>query len=307
MVDRKKIMLRTSWISVIGNALLSLLKVIVGIVAGSMAVVSDGVDSASDVVTSLIILLISSIVSRPPNSKYVYGREKAENVASTVLSFVIFFMGCQIVVTSAEHVIYQKTGELPSMPAIWVTVASIAGKLLLSWYQFRQGKRVDSSMLKANAINMRNDVIISGGVLVGLACTFLLDLPVLDPVIAGLIGLYIVWSAVGIFRSANVALMDGVDDTSIYNRIIEAVERVPGAYHPHRIRSRQIGNQYHIVLDIEADGRLSLTEAHQIAQDVENSIKNSIENTYDIVVHVEPKGSSHCAEKYGISRNELKV
>jgi cation diffusion facilitator family transporter len=305
MVDRKKILQRTSWISIIGNALLSLLKVVVGILSGSMAVLSDGLDSASDVVTSVIILFTSSIVSRPPNSKYVYGREKAENIASTILSFVIFFMGCQIVITSAEHILYRKSLELPSMLAIWVTITSIAGKLLLSWYQFRQGKKVDSSMLKANAINMRNDVIISGGVLAGLACTFLLNIPVLDSVIAGFIGLYIIGSAIGIFRDANVVLMDGMDDISVYNKIIDAVEKVPGAYHPHRIRSSRIGNRHNIVLDIEADGRLSLTEAHQIAQDVENSIKNSIENIYDIVVHVEPKGSSHCAEKYGISRDAL--
>ncbi len=305
MVDRKKILLRTSWISIIGNAVLSLLKVVIGILSGSMAVLSDGLDTVSDVVTSIVILYTSSIVSRPPNSKYVYGREKAENVASTILSFVIFFMGCQIVVTAAEQIIFEKAKELPSMLAVWVTIVSIVGKLLLAWYQFYQGKRVDSSMLKANAINMRNDVVISGGVLVGLACTFLLNVPILDAVVAILIGLYVVWSAIGIFRDANVALMDGIDDTSVYNKIIEAVECVPGAFNPHRIRSRKIGNMYSIVLDVEADGQLSLTEAHQVAQNVEDSINNHIENIYDIVVHVEPKDSTHCAEKYGISKDKL--
>jgi cation diffusion facilitator family transporter len=214
-------------------------------------------------------------------------------------------MGCQIVVSSAERVFSRESHELPSLQAIWVTVVSIAGKLLLSWYQFHQGKRVDSSMLKANAINMRNDVVISGGVLAGLGCTFLLDIPVLDPVIAAVIGIYIIWSAIGIFRDANLVLMDGISDTSVYNRIIEAVEKVPGAFNPHRIRIRQIGNMYNIVLDVEVDGGLSLTEAHQIAQDVENSIKGCIENIYDIVVHVEPKGTVHCAEKYGISKDLL--
>ena len=307
MIDRKKILLRTSWISIIGNVVLSLLKVIVGVISGSMAVLSDGLDSASDVVTSAVILFTSSIISRPPNANYVYGREKAENIASTILSFVIFFMGCQIVVASAKQIIYDQAQELPSMLAIWVTIVSIIGKLLLAWYQFHQGKLADSSMLKANAINMRNDVIISGGVLIGLACTFLLHIPILDPIIAGLIGIYIICSAIGIFRDANVALMDGISDVSIYNKIIEAVERVPGAYHPHRIRSSQIGNMYNIVLDIEADGNLSLTEVHLIAQNVENSIKKSIENIYDIVVHVEPKDSSHCVEKYGISKDVLEA
>jgi cation diffusion facilitator family transporter len=305
MADKKKILLHTSRISVIGNALLSLLKVVIGIISGSMAVLSDGLDSASDVVTSTVMLFTCSIISRPPNSRYVYGREKAENVASTILSFVIFFVGCQIIVTSTEQIVWQKAKELPSMPAIWVTIVSIAGKLLLSWYQFHQGKRVGSPMLKANAVNMRNDVIISVGVLIGLACTFLLNIPVLDPVVAGMIGIYIVWSAIGIFRDANLVLMDGISDTSVYHRIIEAAESVPGAFNPHRIRLQQIGNMYNIVLDIEVDGGLSLTEAHQLAQDVENSISNCIENIYDIVVHVEPVGTLHRAEKYGISKDKL--
>ena len=306
-MDRKKILLRTSWISVVGNAALSLLKIVTGIVSGSMAVLSDGIDSASDVITSTVILFTSSIISRPPNSKYVYGRGKAESIASTILSFVIFFMGCQIVVSAGEQIIYSKAKELASMQAIWVTVASIAGKLLLAWYQFMQGKRVASSMLKANAINMRNDVIISVGVLVGLACTLWLKMPILDPIVALLIGLYIIWSAIGIFRDANVELMDGIEDVSVYKKIIEAVECVPGAYNSHRIRSSRVGNRYHIVLDIEVDGQMTLNEAHRISQAVEDSITKSIEHIYDIVVHVEPKGISQIAEKYGISREELTI
>jgi cation diffusion facilitator family transporter len=189
--------------------------------------------------------------------------------------------------------------------AVWVTVASIIGKLLLALYQFRQGKRAESSMLKANAINMRNDVIISTGVLLGLACTFILKTPVLDPIMALLISIYILYSAIGIFREANRVLMDGIADISIYNRIIKATEAVQGAYNPHRIRSHQTGNMYNIVLDIEVDSALPLSEAHRIAQKVEDSIKQSVDNVYDIVVHVEPMGYTHDEEKYGVSKDNL--
>jgi cation diffusion facilitator family transporter len=305
VMDRERILLRASWISVVGNMVLSLVKVVAGFVSGSMAVLSDGLDSAADVVTSVIILFTSSIVSRPPNSKFVYGREKAENVASTVLSFVIFFMGSQLVVSAGGRILGGGVRELPSVLAIWVTVASIVGKLLLAWFLFCQGGRTGSSMLKANAVNMRNDVIISAGVLLGLVCTFVLNMPALDAVIALLIGVYILWSAIGIFRDANVVLMDGLEDVSVYDRIIEAVERVPETSNPHRIRSRQIGNRYSIVLDIEVDGRLSLMEAHRIAQRVEDSIRENIANIYDIVVHVEPKGIKHDTERYGISKKDL--
>jgi cation diffusion facilitator family transporter len=305
MENRKKIMLRTSWISVLGNAFLSLLKIVIGIVSGSLAVLSDGLDSASDVITSIVILIATPIISRPPNSKFAYGQEKAENVASTILSFVIFFMGCQMLVTSVSKLIHPEVVRMPATIAIWATVISIAGKLLLALYQFQQGKRVGSSMLKANAINMRNDVIISTGVLLGLGFTFILKLPVLDPIIALVISLYIIYSSVGIFKEANVVLMDGISDTSIYEKIIRSAEQVPGAYNPHRIRSQQIGNMYNIVLDIEVDGDLPLKNAHHIAQEVEDSIKQTVDNVYDIVVHVEPMGDKHCEEKYGISKDNL--
>jgi len=120
--------------------------------------------------------------------------------------------------------------------------------------------------------------------------------------VALLISIYIIYSAIGIFRQANVALLDGVDDTSVYDRIIAAAEKVPGAFHPHRIRSSHIGNRYHIVLDIEVDGSLSLIEAHRIAQQTEDSIKQSVENVYDIVIHVEPRGCEHCVEPFGVSK-----
>jgi len=298
-------MLRTSWISVIGNALLSLLKIVAGLLSGSLAVLSDGLDSASDVFTSLVILVATPIISRPPNSKYAYGREKAENIASTLLSFVIFFMGGQMFIAAAGKIIHPEIAEMPSMLAIWVTVISIFGKLLLALYQFRQGKRVQSQMLQANAVNMRNDVIISGGVLLGLGFTYILKIPILDTVTALLISIYIIYSAIGIFREANLVLLDGIDDTTVYNKIIAAVELVPGACNPHRIRSRHIGNRYHIVLDIEADGSLSLTDAHRIAQQAEDAIRRSVENVYDIVIHVEPLGGKHCEEPFGISPENL--
>jgi cation diffusion facilitator family transporter len=305
MENRKKILLVTSWVSVGGNILLSLLKTGTGILSGSLAVLSDGLDSASDVVISIVLLIATPIISRPPSSKYVYGHEKAESVASTILSFVIFFMGCQMLIASVQKLIHTEQAQMPSTLAIWATLASIAGKLLLSLYQFQQGKRAESSMLKANAINMRNDVIISCGVLLGLACTFLLKIPVLDPIVALLISLYILWSAVGIFREANVVLMDGLSDTSIYDQIIRATEAIPGAQNPHRIRSHRTGIMYSIVLDIEVDGNLPLAEAHRIAQKVEDNIKQSVANVYDIVVHVEPAGYTHDEEKYGVNKNNL--
>jgi cation diffusion facilitator family transporter len=303
--SREKVLVRTSWISVFGNTILSLSKVVVGIAGGSMAVLGDGIDSATDVVISLMTLFTARIMSRPPNAKYVYGYEKADNVATKALSFVIFFAGIQMLLSTSRSILYSEVRELPSTMVIYVTIFSIAGKFLLAWNQLQQGKKVHSPMLIANAKNMRNDVLISTGVLLGLLFTFILKMPVLDSVTGLLISLYIIKSSIGIFKESNVALMDGVSDTSVYEQIIVAAENVPGAYNPHRIRSRQLGNRYMIVLDVEADGNLTLYQAHEIAQQVEESIKKSVDNVYDIVVHVEPKDSCHQAEKFGIDKSTV--
>ena len=304
-VSREKVLIRASWVSTIGNTVLSVSKIAIGLIAGSLAVLGDGIDSATDVIISVVMIFTARIMNRPPSRKYVYGYEKAEGIATKVLSLVIFYAGIQMLISSLQSMFSEEPRALPSMLAIWVTVFSIAGKLLLALYQYRQGKKVNSSMLTANAVNMRNDVLISTGVLVGLVFTFALDLPILDSVTGLIISLFIIKSSVGIFIDSNVELMDGVQDETVYNKIFEAVERVPEASNPHRVRSRQIGGMYMIVLDVEADGGITLNEAHEIAQQVENSIKGAIENVYDIVVHVEPEGKCHAEEKFGIDPDML--
>ena len=301
-MSREKILIRTSWISTIGNAVLSVSKIIVGLLAGSLAVLGDGIDSATDVIISVVMIFTARIMSRPPSKKYVFGYEKAESIATKILSLVIFYAGVQMLLSSVESIFSDEVKEIPSAIAIYVTVFSIAGKLLLALYQYKQGKKINSSMLTANAINMRNDVIISSGVLLGLIFTFIFKLPILDSITWLIISLFIIKSSISIFMDSNVELMDGVKDVNIYNKIFEAVEKVPGAGNPHRVRSRMIGNLYNITLDIEVDPQMTLMQAHEIADAVEKSIENSIDNVYDILVHVEPAGKCQTDEKFGIDK-----
>ncbi|MDH6304697.1 cation diffusion facilitator family transporter [Parabacteroides sp. PF5-5] len=303
--SKEKVLMRTSWISTIGNAILSVAKIVIGLASGSLAVLGDGIDSATDVVISVVMIFTARIMNRPPDSKYVYGYEKAEGIATKILSLVIFYAGVQMLVSSVQSIFSEEPRQLPATIAIYVTLFSIIGKLGLAFYQYRQGKKIGSSMLIANAMNMRNDVLISASVLLGLFFTFILKMPILDSVTGLIVSFFILKTSISIFMDSNAELMDGVKDVSIYNKIFDAVERVPGASNPHRVRSRLIGNMYMIDLDVEADGNLSLNEAHHIAHEVEKSIKASIENVYDIVVHIEPKGKHHPAEKFGIGKENL--
>lgn len=296
---------KASWVSIWGNAFLSVLKIVVGLVSGSLAVVADGIDSASDIVTSIITLLTAKIISKPPDIRFPYGYEKADTIASKALSFIIFFAGAQLAISTFGKLIANEMRSMPSEIAIYVTVISIGGKLLLALYQFKVGKKVNSSMLIANAKNMQNDVIISLSVLVGLIFTFIFKLPILDIITAFAVSGWIMYVAFKIFLQSNRELMDGVEDTGIYAKIFEASKQVNGVSNPHRVRVRQISGAYLIAIDIEVDGDLSVIESHQIAHQLEDALKNTIENIYDIIIHIEPMGTIDPHQPYGVSKEDV--
>jgi cation diffusion facilitator family transporter len=296
---------RASWVGIGGNAFLAILKIVIGLVAGSLAVVADGIDSSSDILTSVITLITARIMAKPPNIHFPYGYAKADTIATKGLSFIIFFAGAQLMITSIRKLLVGGPSEIPSLIAIFVTMFSIAAKLLLARYQFRIGKKVQSAMLIANGKNMQNDVIISSSVLVGLFFTQILKLPVIDTIAALAVSVWILKVAFEIFMQTNTDLMDGIKDSSIYNKIFDVIDTVPGVKNPHRVRVRKIGSQLMVAIDIEIDGNLSLYEAHHLSHNVEKSLKEKIDNVFDVAIHIEPIGDNTQEKDVGLSRDTI--
>lgn len=296
---------KAALVSSVGNALLAAAKIVIGLISGSLAVISDGLDSAGDVISSVIMVFTARLMKKPPNIKYPYGYDRAESVASKAIAFFIFFAGSQLVVSAVEMIVSNETHVISGKLAIIVTIISLAGKAMLAIHQRRAGKKLSSHMLSANARNMQGDILISSGVLVGLFFSVVFELYIIDLVLGLIIGLYIMWTAYKIFITSSTELMDGLQDPSVYNKVFRAISRVKGVYNPHRVRIRQIGNQYVVAVDVEVDGSITVNKSHEIAGQVENSIKTSIPNVYDILVHMEPYGKSEKNEKFGISRENL--
>lgn len=292
-------------IALVGNGILAILKLVAGTLSGSMAVLADGIDSGTDVLISLVSLVATRVMAKPSDAEHPFGHGRAETIATNILAFVVFFAGAQLAINTIGDLIAGTTRELPATFALWVTIISIVGKLLLALNQFQVGKSMDSPMLIANGKNMRNDVLISVAVLVGLGSTYLLKLPILDTVFALIVSGFIVKTAVGIFLEVNTELMDGNTDQSLYRTLFEAVRSVEGANNPHRARIRRLANNLAIDLDIEVDGNLNVSEGHCIAVLVESAIKERIKDVYDIMVHVEPLGSCEKEERFGLSEEEL--
>jgi len=305
MAIREQEIKKASWVGIYGNAALSALKVTAGLISGSLAVVADGVDSSSDIITSIITLITVSLLMKPFDKKYPYGYDKADTIATKALSFIIFFAGAQLLIATVQKFIHGSVTVAPTPLAIYVTVISIAGKLVLSLHQFKAGKRTGSSMLIANGKNMQNDVVISVSVLLGLAGVYIFKVPLLDTITAFLVSLWVLRVAYKIYMQTSIELMDGTKDCTIYNKIFEVIDSVEGAHHPHRVRARSIGHKIMIAIDLEVDGELSLREAHEIAHKVESALKQNIENVFDVAIHVEPIGDQIEEKAFGISKTSL--
>ncbi|HMM10603.1 MAG TPA: cation diffusion facilitator family transporter [Bacteroidales bacterium] len=303
--ERQRQIKRASYISVGANLFLAVLKVVVGLLAGSMAVVADGVDSLSDVLASLITLFTSQIISKPPNKRHPYGYDKADTVASKLVAFVIFFAGAQLAIATIGRLFSDEQSDMPSLFALGIVIVSIFGKQLLSQYLLHLGRQIDSPMLRANGRNMQNDVIISASVLVGLVLTHVFRYPLLDLITALAVSVWIMFVAIRIIITSSRELMDGIEDQTIYSAIVEAVGKVAGAGNPHRIRARKMAHYYMIALDIEVDGNKSLFESHRIGHEVEAQIRKAIPSTYDVVVHVEPVGDLNPDEVFGVSHRDI--
>lgn len=296
---------RAAMVSSLGNGILATGKIVVGFISGSFAVISDGLDSASDVISSLIMVYTARLMKKPPNIKYPYGYERAESIASKIIAFFIFFAGAQLVFSAIQKLISGEQHEISGTLAISITIISVVSKVFLAFHQKIKSKKLNSHMLKANARNMQNDILISGGVLVGLFFTIQFKIYFIDLLLGLAIGLFIMWTAYRIFLSSSTELMDGLQDPSIYNKVFKAIIQVKGVYNPHRLRIRQIGNQYVVAVDIEVDGTITVQQSHDLARQVELNIKHHVPNVYDILVHMEPYGKSEKDEKFGISKENL--
>lgn len=290
-----------------GNLILAVTKLILGYYGKSLAVIGDGIDSASDVLIAIITLVVSVIVAIPSDKEHPWGHGRAETTATMVLSFIIFYTGTQLFISSIKIITGSEAIELPGKVSIIASCISIVGKALLSISQNTLGKKADSSIVKANALNMKNDIIISLSVLIGLAAATIFKLPILDPIAALLVSLWVIKNAIKIFLEMNTELMDGNTDNTLYKTLFEAIKSVKGVQNPHRARIRKIASRWDIDLDIEVDANMTVHEAHEIAEQVEHAIREKILNVYDIMVHIEPAGHKdhHPVEQFGLSETDM--
>lgn len=284
----EKTAIRVSMVSVIWNLILSLLKLIAGLVANSGAMISDAVHSASDVFSSIIVMIGVKIAAKDSDKDHPYGHERLECVAAIVLATILAGTGLGIGYSAITNLIDGKYNSVtPGMLALIAAIISIVAKEAMFWYTRYYAKKIDSSAVMADAWHHRSDALSSVGALIGIAFARI-GFPFMEPVASLVICLFIEKAALDIFKDAIDKMIDKSCDDDTISEIMECARQIEGVEDIDIIKTRVFGNKIYVDMEISADGNLPLKETHAIAENVHDAIESAFPKVKHIMVHVNP-------------------
>ena len=281
--------LRVSAVSIAVNLALAAGKLLAGLVARSGAMVSDAVHSASDIFSTIVVIIGVKLSGKAADREHPYGHERMECVAAIILAVILLITGIFIAREGIQRILAARDEALPvpGALALVAAVVSILVKEAMFWYTRAHAKRLRSSALMADAWHHRSDAMSSVGALVGIAGARL-GLPVLDPLASVVICLFIAKAAFDIFRDAVDKMVDHCADAETEASIRARAEAHEGVRRVDLLRTREFGSRLYIELEIAVDAALPLDEAHAIAEQVHDDVEQAFPQVKHIMVHVNP-------------------
>ena len=257
--------MRVSVVSIVWNVVLSLFKLIAGIVGHSGAMISDAVHSASDVFSTFVVILGVNIASRQSDEDHQYGHDRLECVAAIILAVVLFATGIGIGIGGVNKILGRDFGntEIPGMIALAAAVVSIGVKEAMFWYTRAAAKKINSGALMADAWHHRSDALSSVGAFVGILGARM-GFPVLDPLASVVICIFIAKAAYDIFKDAIDKMVDKSCDEETERAMREVILKQAGVQRVDMLHTRLFGARIYVDIEISADGEMTLREGHEI-------------------------------------------
>ena len=280
---------KVALVTIVWNIVLSIGKLLAGILAHSGAMISDAVHSASDVFSSIIVIIGVRIASRDSDKEHPYGHERLECVASVILATVLCITGIGIGINACKDILGGHYQELavPGILALIAALVSIIVKEGMFWYTRYYAKKLDSGALMADAWHHRSDALSSVGALIGIGGARL-GYPILDSVASVVICIFIVKAAYDIFTDAMDQMVDKACDEATEEMIRDCVMSVPGVEGIDLLMTRVFGNKVYVDVEIRVNGQETLSESHDIAETVHSRIESTFPKVKHIMVHVNP-------------------
>ena len=287
---QQKIAMRVSGVSITVNLVLSLFKLLAGILAHSGAMLSDAVHSASDVISTIVVIIGVKLSGKKSDAEHQYGHERLECVSAIILAGLLFATGVGIGMSGIKSILAGSKGQKimePGLLALIAAVVSIVTKEWMFWYTRAAAKKISSGALMADAWHHRSDALSSVGSFVGILGARL-GCPIMDPVASVVICIFILKAAIDIFKDAIDRMVDHSCDEKTEDKMRQAVLEVPGVKGVDVLQTRLFGSKIYVDLEISADGQQSLNDAHAIAERVHHMIENTFQDVKHCMVHVNP-------------------
>ena len=289
MQDLHKVAVKVSVVSLIINAALVVFKLLAGIFGNSNALISDAIHSASDVFSTVIVLIGVKVAAKKADKNHPFGHERFECVAAILLAAVLFATGAGVGYSGISDIATgaYKNFEVPGIIALVAAAVSIVVKEVMFWYTYIAAKKVNSSALKADAWHHRSDALSSIGSLVGVIGG-LCGVKILDSVACIVICLLIIKAAIEIFMDAIKKMTDQACDEKTEEEIRSFITSFEGVKRLDSLLTRMFGNRIYVIAEIACDKNLPLVEAHSIAESVHEGIEENFPAVKHITIHVNP-------------------
>ncbi len=287
--EKLEIANRVSIIGIVVNVLLTIFKLIAGIVGRSGAMVSDAIHSSSDVLATLVVMVGINLSGKDSDSEHPYGHDRIESIAAIILAGILFFTGAMIGYNAIRQLITGEAIETPGMLAVVAAIVSIVVKEAMYWYTRAAAKKIDSAAMMGDAWHHRSDALSSVGSLVGIVGARL-GFAFMDPLAAGIISLLIIKVAFEVAKDAIDNMLDTSVDNEIEEKLREAVMEYPKVKGVDDLKTRRFGNGYYLDLEIAMDGNLTLKESHDAAEAVHEGLERRFPKIKHCMIHVNPEG-----------------
>lgn len=290
---RKRKIYRVTFVGFVVNLVLSIVKLIAGLVGRSGAMVADAVHSFSDLATDVVVIAFARISAKPRDPGHDYGHGKYETLATIIISLALAVVGAGILVDSIERIRIVLDGGLlprPGVIALVAAVVSIVVKEILYRYTVRVGRQIQSPSVIANAWHHRSDALSSLGTLVGIGCAYFLGSKwrIADPVAALLVAVFIFKIAFDLIRNGLGELLEQSLPEDVEEEILHIVTANPEVREPHNLRTRRIGASIAIEVHVRMDGRMTVEHSHDLTVEIERRLRERFGEGTMIAIHVEP-------------------
>lgn len=276
---------RILWVILGLNLAVAAGKLFYGVMIGSVSMQADGFHSTFDGASNVVGLVGMAFAARPADNQHPYGHGKYETYASAVIGGMLLLAAWEIGSQAVGKLINGGTPPVVNAGAFAVMGITLVINILVSWYEGKKGHELRSDLLIADASHTGSDVLVSVGVLLGLGLV-MLGFPLADPIIALLVSGAIVYTAWGVFKSANEVLSDTA--TLAVQRVREVALAVKGVLGCHGVRTRGPASHTMVDLHIQVNPNDTVAQGHAIAEEVERKLCDSIPGVVDVIVHLEP-------------------